>query len=87
MEIVTKNPRNRGRLIALQTVPSRRSAWHRTGQASPSRSVRHCGATATKQNTARGQYTAGASVSGPVRGYLDELGHPESMTETCPSLP
>ncbi|GAB0118062.1 glucose-6-phosphate dehydrogenase [Acidisoma sp. 7E03] len=34
------------------------------------------------QNTVRGQYTAGASVTGPVRGYLEELGHPESMTET-----
>ncbi|HTI00341.1 MAG TPA: glucose-6-phosphate dehydrogenase [Acidisoma sp.] len=34
------------------------------------------------QNSVRGQYTAGASVNGPVRGYLEELGHPESMTET-----
>ncbi len=38
------------------------------------------------QNTVRGQYTAGASLNGPVRGYLEELGHPTSMTETFVAL-
>jgi glucose-6-phosphate 1-dehydrogenase len=32
--------------------------------------------------TVRGQYTAGASTKGPVRGYLEELERPGSMTET-----
>ncbi len=32
--------------------------------------------------TVRGQYTAGASTKGPVRGYLEELERPASMTET-----
>jgi glucose-6-phosphate 1-dehydrogenase len=32
--------------------------------------------------TVRGQYRAGASEGGPVRGYLDELGNPSSRTET-----
>jgi glucose-6-phosphate 1-dehydrogenase len=30
----------------------------------------------------RGQYRAGASAGGPVKGYLDELGSDESATET-----
>jgi glucose-6-phosphate 1-dehydrogenase len=30
----------------------------------------------------RGQYRAGASETGPVSGYLDELGNPDSKTET-----
>lgn len=34
----------------------------------------------------RGQYKAGASSDGPVAGYLDDLGDPESLTETFVSL-
>ncbi len=34
----------------------------------------------------RGQYAPGASVEGPVGGYLDELGDPDSKTETFVSL-
>jgi len=34
----------------------------------------------------RGQYRAGASAGGPVPGYLDELGAPESATETFVAL-
>ena len=36
--------------------------------------------------TVRGQYRAGASAGGPVRGYLDELGKPSSSTETFVAL-
>jgi glucose-6-phosphate 1-dehydrogenase len=36
--------------------------------------------------TVRGQYRAGANASGPVRGYLEELGRPESHTETFAAL-
>ncbi len=36
--------------------------------------------------TVRGQYRAGAAASGPVRGYLDELGNTESRTETFAAL-
>ena len=36
--------------------------------------------------TVRGQYTAGASTKGPVRGYLEELERPSSMTETFVAL-
>ncbi|WP_185984846.1 glucose-6-phosphate dehydrogenase [Aureimonas mangrovi] len=32
--------------------------------------------------TVRGQYRAGASAGGPVKGYLDDLGAPTSDTET-----
>jgi glucose-6-phosphate 1-dehydrogenase len=34
------------------------------------------------ENTVRGQYRAGASAGGPVKGYLDELGNHASRTET-----
>ena len=34
----------------------------------------------------RGQYAAGASASGPVTSYLDELGDPDSKTETFVSM-
>jgi glucose-6-phosphate 1-dehydrogenase len=36
--------------------------------------------------TVRGQYEAGASAGGPVKGYLEELGRPESATETFVAL-
>jgi glucose-6-phosphate 1-dehydrogenase len=35
-----------------------------------------------QENTVRGQYRAGASAGGPVKGYLEELGNPVSRTET-----
>ena len=34
----------------------------------------------------RGQYVKGASETGPVAGYLDELGNPDSKTETFVAL-
>ncbi|MBN9671471.1 glucose-6-phosphate dehydrogenase [Roseibium aggregatum] len=44
----------------------------------------------TEQNaqklTVRGQYRAGASAGGAVPGYLEELGHTESQTETFVAL-
>ena len=36
--------------------------------------------------TVRGQYRAGASAGGPVKGYLEELGQPSSRTETFVAL-
>ena len=38
------------------------------------------------QNWVRGQYRAGASAGGPVPGYLEELGAPQSQTETFVAL-
>ncbi len=38
------------------------------------------------ERTVRGQYRAGASAGGPVGGYLDELGNPDSHTETFVAL-
>ena len=37
-------------------------------------------------NTVRGQYRAGASAGGPVKGYLEELGRHSSRTETFVAL-
>lgn len=36
--------------------------------------------------TVRGQYDAGASANGPVKGYLEEIGNPGSRTETFVAL-
>src|SRR3984957_9509178 len=41
---------------------------------------------AVAEHTVRGQYRAGASSEGPVRGYLDELGRADSRTETFVAL-
>lgn len=41
---------------------------------------------ATAQDWVRGQYRAGASANGPVKGYLDELGQSDSQTETFVAL-
>ncbi len=38
------------------------------------------------ERTVRGQYRAGASAGGAVKGYLDELGHNDSHTETFVAL-
>jgi glucose-6-phosphate 1-dehydrogenase len=39
-----------------------------------------------ESHVVRGQYRAGASSEGPVSGYLEELGNPESETETFVAL-
>lgn len=41
---------------------------------------------ATEQDWVRGQYRAGASAEGPVKGYLTELGNSASQTETFVAL-
>jgi glucose-6-phosphate 1-dehydrogenase len=41
---------------------------------------------AALEATVRGQYRAGASAGGPVRGYLEDLGDPSSQTETFVAL-
>ena len=38
------------------------------------------------QHIVRGQYVKGASETGPVSGYLEELGNPDSKTETFVAL-
>lgn len=39
-----------------------------------------------QENTVRGQYRAGASAGGPVKGYLDDLNNGDSNTETFVAL-
>jgi glucose-6-phosphate 1-dehydrogenase len=48
--------------------------------------VLHALAPMRPEQTVRGQYRAGASSGGPVRAYHDELGNPESRTETFVAL-
>ena len=46
------------------------------------RALRPIDAGNASKKTVRGQYRAGASAGGAVDGYLEELGNPESTTET-----
>jgi len=46
------------------------------------RSLKHIENGNAQKNTVRGQYRAGASGDGPVKGYLEELGDSQSNTET-----
>jgi len=49
-------------------------------------SLKPIGAAEVKRHTVRGQYQAGAIGGEAVRGYLDELGNPDSRTETFVAL-
>jgi glucose-6-phosphate 1-dehydrogenase len=46
------------------------------------RSLKRINGQEAPKTTVRGQYRAGASAGGPVKGYLEELGKPDSTTET-----
>jgi glucose-6-phosphate 1-dehydrogenase len=46
------------------------------------RSLKRINGQEAPKHTVRGQYKAGASATGAVRGYLDELGNANSRTET-----
>jgi len=46
------------------------------------RSLKRINGQEAPKKTVRGQYRAGASAGGPVKGYLEELGKPDSTTET-----
>ncbi len=46
------------------------------------RSLKRINGQEAPKATVRGQYRAGASAGGPVKGYLEELGKPDSKTET-----
>jgi glucose-6-phosphate 1-dehydrogenase len=46
------------------------------------RSLKRINGQEAPKKTVRGQYRAGASAGGPVKGYLEELGKPGSTTET-----
>ncbi|MEZ5922832.1 MAG: glucose-6-phosphate dehydrogenase [Hyphomicrobiaceae bacterium] len=50
------------------------------------RSLKPIGAGEVAQRTVRGQYRAGASSNGPVKSFAEELGKPQSQTETFVAL-
>ena len=50
------------------------------------RSLRPIDRADAAQTTVRGQYRAGATDGGAVPGYLEELGKPDSRTETFVAL-
>jgi len=50
------------------------------------RSLKRINGQEAPKATVRGQYRAGASAGGAVKGYLEELGKPDSTTETFVAL-
>ena len=50
------------------------------------RSLKRINGNEAPKPTVRGQYRAGASAGGPVKGYLEELGTSDSNTETFVAL-
>ena len=50
------------------------------------RSLKRVNGQEAPKATVRGQYRAGASAGGAVKGYLEELGKPDSTTETFVAL-
>ena len=50
------------------------------------RSLKRINGAEAPKSTVRGQYRAGASAGGPVKGYLEELGSKDSTTETFVAL-
>ncbi|MEW9807757.1 glucose-6-phosphate dehydrogenase [Mesorhizobium sp. ZMM04-5] len=50
------------------------------------RSLKRINGQEAPKSTVRGQYRAGASAGGAVKGYLDELGRKDSTTETFVAL-
>ena len=50
------------------------------------RSLKRINGNEAPKTTVRGQYRAGASAGGPVKGYLEELGSKDSTTETFVAL-
>ena len=50
------------------------------------RALRPISEAEVEESTVRGQYRAGAAAGGPVPGYLEELGEPNSPTETFVAL-
>jgi glucose-6-phosphate 1-dehydrogenase len=69
-------------LIAMEPPTSLDADTVRDEKLKVLKSLKKMTPTQVAHQTVRGQYTAGASTKGPVRGYLEELERPTSMTET-----
>jgi len=73
-------------LVAMEAPPSAEAEAVRDEKLKVLRALRPIDGGNAAQLTVRGQYRAGASEGGAVKGYLDELGDERSNTETFVAL-
>jgi len=69
-------------LVAMEAPSSMEADALRDEKLKVLRSLKRINGNEAPKTTVRGQYRAGASANGPVKGYLEELGNKESNTET-----
>ncbi|MER2534861.1 MAG: glucose-6-phosphate dehydrogenase [Rhizobiaceae bacterium] len=69
-------------LVAMEAPSSIEANAVRDEKLKVLRSLKRINGQEAPKSTVRGQYRAGASAGGPVKGYLEELGKPDSTTET-----
>ncbi|PWJ79818.1 glucose-6-phosphate 1-dehydrogenase [Pseudaminobacter salicylatoxidans] len=69
-------------LVAMEAPSSMEADALRDEKLKVLRSLTRINGKDAAKTTVRGQYRAGASSNGPVKGYLEELGSKESNTET-----
>jgi glucose-6-phosphate 1-dehydrogenase len=69
-------------LVAMEAPSSMEANAVRDEKLKVLRSLKRINGAEAPKSTVRGQYKAGASAGGAVKGYLDELGQPDSTTET-----
>jgi glucose-6-phosphate 1-dehydrogenase len=69
-------------LVAMEAPASMEADAVRDEKLKVLRSLKRINGQEAPKSTVRGQYRAGASASGPVKGYVEELGNGESNTET-----
>ena len=73
-------------LVAMEPPPAADAEAVRDEKLKVLRALRRIDDSNAAQLTVRGQYRAGASEDGAVQGYLEELGHDRSSTETFVAL-
>jgi glucose-6-phosphate 1-dehydrogenase len=73
-------------LVAMEPPSSMEANAVRDEKLKVLRSLKRVNGQEAPKSTVRGQYRAGASAGGAVKGYLDELGRKDSTTETFVAL-
>ncbi len=69
-------------LVAMEPPSSMEADAVRDEKLKVLKSLKHLSPAQLESHVVRGQYRAGASGEGAVKGYLEELGNPDSKTET-----
>ncbi len=69
-------------LVAMEAPASMEADAVRDEKLKVLRSLKRINGQEAPKSTVRGQYRAGASATGPVKGYVEELGNGQSETET-----